>query len=42
VAARAHTTPAVLRHEAEDLGTEKPENVPFENGYLHDTIQFPA
>jgi len=31
-----------MRNEAEDLGTEKPENVPFENGYLHDTIQFPA
>ncbi len=24
------------------VGTEKPENVPFKNGYYHDTIQFPA
>jgi hypothetical protein len=24
------------------VGTEKPEDVPFTNGYYHDTIQFPA
>lgn len=24
------------------VGTERPENVPFTNGYYHDTIQFPA
>jgi hypothetical protein len=24
------------------VGTEKPENVPFKNGYYHDTVQFPA
>jgi len=24
------------------VGTEKPENVPFKNGYYNDTIQFPA
>jgi hypothetical protein len=24
------------------VGTEKPQNVPFKNGYYHDTIQFPV